>query len=68
VKKAAGDLAEDVALFDRFTGEGIPAEHASLAFRVVYRSKDKTLTDQEVDLAHQRVVKEVNEQFGAKLR
>jgi phenylalanyl-tRNA synthetase beta chain len=68
VKKAAGDLAEHVELFDRFTGEGIPAEHASLAFRVVYRSKEKTLTDQEVDLAHQRVVKEVNDQFGAKLR
>jgi phenylalanyl-tRNA synthetase beta chain len=68
VRKAAGDLAEDVTLFDRFIGAGIPEDHASLAFRVTYRSKDKTLTDAEVDVAHARVVKDVNALFGATLR
>jgi phenylalanyl-tRNA synthetase beta chain len=68
VKKAAGELCEEVSLFDRFTGESIPKEHASLAFRVVYRSKDKTLTDAEVDAVHTRVIAEVNAAFGAKLR
>lgn len=68
VKKAAGELCEEVTLFDRFTGESIPKDHASLAFRVVYRSKDKTLTDAEVDAVHTRVIAEVNAAFGAKLR
>ncbi len=68
VKKAAGDLCEEVSLFDRFTGDSIPKDHASLAFRVVYRSKDKTLTDAEVDAVHTRVISEVNAAYGAKLR
>ncbi|NDU79454.1 hypothetical protein GWI34_43755, partial [Actinomadura sp. DSM 109109] len=37
VRAAAGPLAEDVRIFDRFTGSPVPAGHASLAFRVVYR-------------------------------
>ncbi len=68
VKRAAGELCEDVLLFDRFTGESIPKEHQSLAFRVVYRSKDKTLTDAEVDAVHGKVITDVNAAFGAKLR
>jgi phenylalanyl-tRNA synthetase beta chain len=68
VRRAAGPLAEDVRLFDRFTGGGIPAEHASLAFRVVYRAADRTLTDAEVDAQHAVVVSEVKARFGATLR
>jgi phenylalanyl-tRNA synthetase beta chain len=68
VRRAAGPLAEEVRLFDRFKGGAIPAGHASLAFRVVYRAADRTLTDAEVDAQHARVVSEVKEQFGATLR
>jgi len=68
VRLAAGDLAEEVRLFDRFTGGTIPADHASLAFRVVYRSADRTLTDAEVDAQHAKVVSEVTSRFGATLR
>jgi phenylalanyl-tRNA synthetase beta chain len=57
-----------VSLFDRFTGGAIPPEHASLAFRVVYRAKDRTLTDAEVDAQHVKVVSEVKARFGATLR
>ena len=56
------------ALFDRFVGGAIPAEHASLAFRVVYRAADRTLTDAEVDAQHAQVVSEVKARFGATLR
>jgi phenylalanyl-tRNA synthetase beta chain len=68
VRSAAGVLAEHVSLFDRFTGGSIPKEHASLAFRVVYRAPDHTLTDAEVDAQHARVVAAVTRQFGATLR
>jgi phenylalanyl-tRNA synthetase beta chain len=68
VRAAAGPLAEDVRLFDRFTGGAIPADHASLAFRVVYRSQDRTLTDAEVDAQHAKVVSDVTGRFGATLR
>jgi phenylalanyl-tRNA synthetase beta chain len=57
-----------VTLFDRFVGANIPKDHASLAFRVVYRSDERTLTDTEVEKTHARVVSEIGERFGAKLR
>jgi phenylalanyl-tRNA synthetase beta chain len=68
VREAAGALAEDVQLFDRFVGGNVPPEHASLAFHVVYRAPDRTLTDAEVDAQHANVVKEVGDKFGATLR
>ncbi|HEX7603048.1 MAG TPA: phenylalanine--tRNA ligase subunit beta, partial [Polyangiaceae bacterium] len=52
LRAAAGELATDVQLFDRFVGGSIPAGHASLAFRIVYRAADRTLTDAEVDARH----------------
>jgi phenylalanyl-tRNA synthetase beta chain len=68
VRTAAGPLAEGVRLFDRFVGGQIPAGFSSLAFHVVYRAADRTLTDAEVDAAHANVVKSVGERFGATLR
>jgi phenylalanyl-tRNA synthetase beta chain len=68
VREAAGDLAEQVTLFDRFSGGAIPAGHASLALRVVYRAPDRTLTDAEVDARHERVVAQIRSRFGGELR
>jgi len=68
VRAAAGPLAEAVRLFDRFVGGQVPPGHSSLAFRVVYRSPDRTLTDAEVDAAHASVVAAASSKFGATLR
>ena len=68
VRQVAGELAEEVALFDRFVGGNVPAGHASLALHVVYRAADRTLTDAEVDQRHAQVVAEVEKRFGAQLR
>jgi phenylalanyl-tRNA synthetase beta chain len=65
---AAGNLAEKVTLFDRFVGGSVPAGHASLGLRVVYRAEDRTLTDAEVDARHAEVVAAVQSHFGATLR
>jgi phenylalanyl-tRNA synthetase beta chain len=68
VRAAAGELGEEVALFDRFVGGNVPAGHSSLALHVVYRAADRTLTDAEVDQRHAQVVAEVQKRFGAQLR
>jgi phenylalanyl-tRNA synthetase beta chain len=68
VREAAGKLGEGVTLFDRFVGGAVPAGHASLAFHVVYRAGDRTLTDAEVDAQHAKVVETVHQRFGATLR
>jgi phenylalanyl-tRNA synthetase beta chain len=68
VREAAGELAEEVTLFDRFVGGGIAAGHQSLALRIVYRAPDRTLTDTEVDAQHAQVVARIRSEFDAKLR
>jgi phenylalanyl-tRNA synthetase beta chain len=67
-RDAAGDLAEEVALFDRFVGGSVPAGHVSLALHVVYRAPDRTLTDADVDARHAQVVAALEKRFGASLR
>jgi phenylalanyl-tRNA synthetase beta chain len=67
-RRAAGDLGQEVALFDRFTGGSIPAGHTSLALRVVYRAAARTLTDAEVDARHTEVTQALQRAFAGQLR
>jgi phenylalanyl-tRNA synthetase beta chain len=67
-REVAADMAERVVLFDRFVGGSVPQGRASLAFHVVYRAPDRTLTDSEVDACHARVVQAMQARFGATLR
>ena len=66
--KAGGKLLESVALFDEYRGESVPAGQRSLAFRLVYRAPDQTLTDETVDPVHQKVRATLEKQFGVALR
>ncbi len=68
IYKAGGKIVVDVFPFDLYKGENIAEGRKSIAFRIIYRSDDKTLTDAETDKVHDRVVKEVTKSFGAELR
>ncbi len=61
-------LIEKVDLFDVYYGEKIPSGTKSLAFRIRYRSPLKTLTHDEVEKAHARLVKELTRRFHAVVR
>ena len=65
----AGDgLVETADLFDLYRGEAIPEGQKSLAFRVSYRDRERTLTDKEVDRLHQRVQRTACERHRAMVR
>ncbi len=73
----AGDLAqaigqqglvESVELFDVYRGEPIPQGRKSLAYRVFYRSPQRTLGEKEVARARRGIVRRLQSQFGAQLR
>ncbi len=68
LREAAGELVEDVSLFDLYRGAPVPAGRKSLAFHVVYRDRESTLTDARVDEAHARLVQAAEARFGALLR
>ncbi len=68
IRKAGKPLLEQAELLDRYEGAQLEAGYCSQAFRLRYRAPDRTLTDGEVDAAHQKVVASLESSFGAKLR
>jgi len=57
-----------VKLFDVYKGHGVPEGMRSLAFRVIYRGDNRTLTDDEVSAMHEKVRSLLENKFGAQLR
>ena len=68
ISKAAGDMLEDVSLFDVYKGSQVPEGMKSTAFALTFRSPDRTLKDEEVNKAMERILKSLEHQFEAKLR
>lgn len=68
VKTQAGALCADAFVFDRFSGDSLPAGHVSLGIRVLYRNAERTLTDKEVDDAHAKALEGARSAFGAEQR
>jgi phenylalanyl-tRNA synthetase beta chain len=68
ITKAGKDLLESVELFDEYRGENVPQGQRSLAFRLIYRASDRTLTDTEVEPVHNKVREALVEKFGVSLR
>lgn len=55
----AAFAVERVAVFDVYQGRGLPEGKKSLAFSLVFRAADRTLTDDEVNAALQRIQKDI---------
>ncbi|HYD84950.1 MAG TPA: hypothetical protein VEA63_12885, partial [Opitutus sp.] len=60
-RTAAGNAfaLERVAVFDVYQGAGLPEGKKSLAFALTFRAADRTLTDDEVNVAFQKIQDEV---------
>jgi phenylalanyl-tRNA synthetase beta chain len=68
IRESGGQLLESAHLFDVYRGAQVKEGHKSLAFGLTYRATDRTLTDQEVNTAHQQILERVNQRLGASLR
>jgi phenylalanyl-tRNA synthetase beta chain len=68
IRAAGGDLLTGAELFDVYTGDRIPAGTRSLAFALVYQAADKTLTDKEIDKAHQKIEGRLRHVLKAQVR
>jgi phenylalanyl-tRNA synthetase beta chain len=65
LREGAGELLEDVALFDVYVGKGIEEGKKSLAFGLRFRATDRTLTADEASAARESAVALAAERFGA---
>ena len=68
VRQEREELLEKVSIFDIYEGERIPVELRSIGLRFVYRSKERTLTDEEVNDHHRKIVERIVKESGAQVR
>jgi phenylalanyl-tRNA synthetase beta chain len=61
-------LLESVELFDLFSGGEIGAARKSLAYRLTYRDRSRTLTSEEVNAAHAKIRERLRRDLGVELR
>lgn len=58
-------ILEDVALFDVYRGRQVGEGKKSAAFALTYRDAEKTLTDEEVNAVHSKVLEALRDRLGA---
>ena len=68
LRSAGGKMLDSVRLFDVYEGDKVGEGKKSLAYSLEYRAPDRTLTDEEVRPAHERLVRKVCGALDAELR
>ncbi|MFE4106884.1 phenylalanine--tRNA ligase subunit beta [Almyronema epifaneia] len=68
ITQAGGKLLESITLFDQYQGQNVAPGQRSLAFRLVYRAADRTLTDDDIEPVHQKVRSALAKKFQVNLR
>jgi phenylalanyl-tRNA synthetase beta chain len=61
-------LTVNVELFDVYQGDKVPEGKKSMAYRITYRSDDKTLLSGEVDEVHGRIIEALKKKFEVEVR
>ncbi|MDO8524190.1 MAG: phenylalanine--tRNA ligase subunit beta [bacterium] len=61
ISAVGGKIVKDVDLFDVYTGVEISEGKENLAFHIIYQDENKTLNSKEVDEAHKKIIKALEE-------
>ena len=68
IRRGAKGLLKEVALFDIYRGKGIPEGKKSVAFNLVLRSDERSLTAEEADEDVKSILEALEKDLGAVLR
>lgn len=68
IKKAGGSLLSSSEVFDIYTGKGIPDGKKSLAYSLTFASQNRTLTDDEINKAVEKIIERLEKELKAELR
>ena len=69
IRDLGGNIVEEVSLADKYeNAEKFGADKISFTYHIVYRSTERTLTNEEVDIIQEKIYDETAKQFGAELR
>lgn len=68
VENAGGKLLHQAEIFDVYAGERIPSGKKSVAINLIFQSPERTLTDKDTEKSLQKIMKQLETQFGAQRR
>ena len=68
ITKKAKKLLEGLKLFDIYRNEKLGENKKSVAYALTFRDKNKTLSDEEVNIAMENIIAELEKTVGAELR
>ena len=68
ILQRGGKLLEKVELFDVYEGAQIESGYKSVAFKLIFRAEDRTLTDEEIQKVMKKILNGLEMNCGAKLR
>jgi len=68
IRQNGGKYLQSVTPFDQYIGKQIDESKKSVAFRLIFQSPEKTLTEEEVSKATDKILKKLEGAFGATLR
>jgi phenylalanyl-tRNA synthetase beta chain len=67
-EEAAGELLQDVVIFDVYQGKGVETGRKSIALGLILQDYSRTLTEQDIESVVSRVTDRLGEKLGASLR
>ena len=68
IKQRAGRILEEIKLFDVYKGKQVPEGMKSVAYSIIFRAEDKTLTDEDVNKAMGKILDALRNNLDAQLR
>ncbi len=68
IRQIKSDILKDIRLFDVYSGSQVPEGKKSLAFRLLFQSGERTLTEDEAKETRDEVIALLEEKIGAKIR
>jgi len=68
IDRQGGELLQFVDIFDVYSGEKVEKGKKSIAFRLKFQSKERTLKDKEVDKVFKKIITKSEQHFNASLR
>ncbi len=68
VRKQGGKYLESATLFDVYSGAQVEAGKKSVAYNLLFRSPERTLTDDDIKSAYEGILASLSQELGAKLR
>ncbi len=68
IRNKGGKIVEDVRFFDVYRGSQVQEGYKSMAYKITYRSDEKTLAEEDISKVHTKILNSLASQVGGYLR